>query len=111
MDVTLARVSVRRNLGASAVAMKPAAAATDPIQKLFADKVNEYAQKKKASGGKLVDATKEVEAALHEELDKVAKSYGGGDGIDMTKFPDFKFVDPKIDNVDLICDEVSCKRW
>ena len=34
-----ARVNVRRNLGASAVAMKPAAVATDPIQKLFADKV------------------------------------------------------------------------
>merc|ERR1712110_1324650 len=68
------RANLRRNFGASSVALKPAAAATDPIQRLFADKVTDY-------------ATKEVEAALQEELDKVAQSFGGGKGIDMTQFP------------------------
>ena len=38
---SFARVNLRRNIGTSYVALKPAAAvATDPIQKMFADKVN-----------------------------------------------------------------------
>ena len=36
---TFARVNIRRNFGASYALAKPAAAATDPIQKLFAEKV------------------------------------------------------------------------
>ena len=35
---TFAKVNVRRNFGASYALAKPAAAATDPIQKLFAEK-------------------------------------------------------------------------
>ena len=74
-------------------------------------KVTDYATKKKAAGGKLVDATKEVEAALQEELDKVAQSFGGGKGVDMTQFPVFNFKEPKIDTIDLICDENFCRKW
>ncbi|KAF2363709.1 ATP synthase-coupling factor 6 mitochondrial [Trinorchestia longiramus] len=51
----------------------------------------------RASGGKLVDATPQLEKQLQQELDKVAKQYGGGAGIDMTKFPSFKFEEPTID--------------
>ena len=58
----------------------------------------EYAQKKQAAGGKLVDATKETEAALQDELDKVAQSYGGGAGVDMKAFPTFQHKDPVIDS-------------
>merc|ERR1712038_1722924 len=94
---TFARVNIRRNFGASYALAKPAAAATDPIQKLFAEKTKEYGQKKAAAGGKLVDASKEVEAALQEELDKVAQSYGGGAGVDMKAFPSFQHKDPVID--------------
>ena len=57
----------------------------------------EYAQKKQASGGKLVDATKETEAALQEELDKVAGAYGGGAGVDMKAFPSLEHKDPVLD--------------
>ena len=96
---TAHRAAFSRNIGFSAVAS--AAKATDPIQQMFADKVNEYAKKKAAAGGKLVDASKEAEAALEMELEKVAKAYGGGAGIDMTKFPDFKFEDPVLDDVPL----------
>ena len=39
--VSFVRINATRNLGASYALMKPAAAATDPIQKLFADKVKE----------------------------------------------------------------------
>ena len=47
-------------------------AATDPIQQMFADKVKEYAKKKAAAGGKLPDASKETEAAIAMELEKVS---------------------------------------
>ena len=77
-------------MATSAVA---ANAPSDPIQKLFVDKIREYAQKKSSAGGKLVDATAKTEADLQTELDRVAKIYGGGAGIDMTKFPDFKWQD------------------
>lgn len=39
----------------------------------------------------MVDATPAVEKQLQQELDKVARQYGGGAGVDMTKFPAFKF--------------------
>ncbi|XP_018014572.1 ATP synthase-coupling factor 6, mitochondrial [Hyalella azteca] len=83
-----------RNYGVSAVCLQKA---VDPIQQLFVDKVREYGQKSKSSGGKLVDSTPQVEKQLQQELDKVAKQYGGGAGTDMTKFPSFKFEEPVID--------------
>ena len=48
-----------------------------------------------------VDATALTEAHLAAELDKVAKQYGGGKGIDMTKFPEFNWVEPQLDDIDL----------
>jgi hypothetical protein len=51
---TLVRYNARRHLTLSAVAMQQKVAA-DPIQQLFVEKVREYATKKKASGGKLVN--------------------------------------------------------
>lgn len=50
-------------------------------------------------GGKLVDATPDIQREMKTELDRVAKQYGGGEGVDMTKFPDFKFEEPKIDPI------------
>jgi len=44
-----------------------------------------------AAGGKLVDATPDLERELAAELEKVAKQYGGGEGVDMAQFPTFKF--------------------
>lgn len=54
-----------------------------------------------SSGAKLVDATPEIERELKAELEKVSKQYGGGAGVDMTKFPTFKFTDPTIDPINL----------
>lgn len=45
----------------------------------------------RSAGGKLVDATPAIEKQMQQELDKVARQYGGGAGIDMTKFPTFQF--------------------
>ncbi|XP_023334446.1 ATP synthase-coupling factor 6, mitochondrial [Eurytemora carolleeae] len=75
--------------------------ATDPIQALFVEKIQEYSSKKTAAGGKLVDATKQTEADLQQELDKVAKQYGGGAGVDMTSFPSFSFQDPVIEPINI----------
>ncbi|XP_053645699.1 ATP synthase-coupling factor 6, mitochondrial [Cherax quadricarinatus] len=88
------RTALCRNYGISAVLLKKT---SDPIQQLFVEKIQEYSKKSKAAGGKLVDVTPDMEKQLQHELDRVARQYGGGAGVDMTKFPTFKFEDPKID--------------
>merc|ERR1712080_583226 len=80
------RPAFRRNLATSYILAK--AAATDPVQGLFLEKIREY-------------ATKETEAALQAELDRVAKVYGGGAGIDMTKFPDMSWSDAELQSLEL----------
>ncbi|PSN49237.1 ATP synthase-coupling factor 6 [Blattella germanica] len=90
------RVLVRRNIGVCAPALQKA---TDPIQQLFVDKIKEYAKKSSSAGGKLVEPTPEIQRELQAELDKVAKQYGGGEGVDMTQFPSFKFKEPEIDSI------------
>nr|ALS04820.1 mitochondrial ATP synthase-coupling factor 6 [Pseudodiaptomus poplesia] len=75
--------------------------ASDPIQALFVEKIREYDTKKKAAGGKLVDADANSEAALQNELDKVAKQYGGGPGVDMTSFPSLSFKDPVVEPINI----------
>jgi F-type H+-transporting ATPase subunit 6 len=72
--------------------------ATDPIQKLFIDKIHDYAQKSKSTGGKLVDASPSTEKALTDELEKIARQYGAK-GPDFLKFPTFAFTDPDLEPV------------
>ena len=50
----------------------------------------------------MVDASKEQEAALQEELDKVAAQFGGGAGVDMKAFPSLNFQEPKVDNTSVL---------
>ncbi|XP_023328877.1 ATP synthase-coupling factor 6, mitochondrial-like [Eurytemora carolleeae] len=87
-----------RNLSIAAPAAQKV---TDPIQGLFVEKIREYATKKQAAGGKMVDANKATEAELQAELDKVARAYGGGAGVDMTSFPEFKFAEPVIEPINI----------
>ncbi|ETN60559.1 mitochondrial ATP synthase coupling factor 6 [Anopheles darlingi] len=97
--VSAARVmglQARRNYGVSAVLL---AKASDPIQQLFVNKLREYAQKSQSAGGKLVDASPAIERELKQEMEKLAKQYGGAQGEDMTAFPSFKFEEPKIDPI------------
>merc|ERR1712080_621567 len=93
-----AMVSSGRHLGMAAPAMT---AAADPIQQLFVNKIQEYGAKKEASGGKMVDANPTTEAQLQSELDKVAKAYGGGPGVDMTAFPVPSFKEPALDPINV----------
>nr|CAD7258614.1 unnamed protein product [Timema shepardi] len=89
-------IILKRNIGICAPALQKA---SDPIQQLFIDKVKEYRQKSSALGGKLVDTNPEIEKELASELDKLAKQYGGGEGVDMTQFPNFKFTEPQLDPI------------
>merc|ERR1712178_57862 len=86
---------LRRNFGVSAPALQAAQAKVDPIQALFLDKVREYAKKSKAAGGKLLDATPEVEKDLQGELDKLNGKYGVT-GPEFLKFPTFTFSDKSL---------------
>jgi F-type H+-transporting ATPase subunit 6 len=90
--------SLTRHIGATSVCSQKAAVATDPIQKLFIDKIHDYAQKSKSTGGKLVDASPSTEKALTDELEKIARQYGAK-GADFTKFPTFAFADPDLEPV------------
>ncbi|CAH1365159.1 hypothetical protein MTP99_001451 [Tenebrio molitor] len=86
-----------RNIGILAPCLQKA---TDPIQQLFVEKLREYKQKSEG-GTKLVEPSPDIQKELTSELDKVAKAYGGGPGVDMTQFPSIKFTDPVIDPINL----------
>uniref|UniRef100_A0A4D5R917 ATP synthase-coupling factor 6, mitochondrial n=1 Tax=Scolopendra viridis TaxID=118503 RepID=A0A4D5R917_SCOVI len=90
---------LKRNYGITAVMLQKTP--TDPIQKLFVDKIREYTQKSKAVGGKMVEATPEAEKALKDELEKIERQFGGGPGVDLTQFPTFTFKDPVIDPINM----------
>ena len=51
------------------------------------------------AGGQLVAASPELQKEMKNELDRVRRVYGGGEGVDMTQFPTFKFPEPKIDPI------------
>ncbi|XP_041373294.1 ATP synthase-coupling factor 6, mitochondrial-like [Gigantopelta aegis] len=81
----------QRNIGVSAAAAQKMN--LDPIQQLFVEKIRDYANKSKSIGGKLVDATPDVENILRDQLDKVNRVYAVKEGQDMTAFPTFNFSD------------------
>ena len=53
----------------------------------------------RSAGGKLVDASPELQKEMKNELDRVRRVYGGGEGTDMSQFPTFDFPEPKIDPI------------
>ncbi|KAM4710712.1 ATP synthase peripheral stalk subunit F6, mitochondrial [Anableps anableps] len=85
-------LTLRRNIGISAVVFNKAKE-LDPVQKLFLDKIRDYSNKSKTAGG-IVDAGPAYQKNMSEEVAKLQRLYGGGD---LTKFPDFKFPEPKLD--------------
>lgn len=73
------------------------ATATDPIQKLFLDKIREYKQKSASTPDGLVDADDGVRKALAEDGERVKRTYGIKDGEEgrlNTKFTDEMKFDP-----------------
>ncbi|XP_052354953.1 ATP synthase-coupling factor 6, mitochondrial isoform X1 [Oncorhynchus keta] len=88
-------LTLRRNFGLSAVLFNRAKD-LDPIQKLFLDKIRDYSTKSKAAAGGIVDAGPSYEKGVSEEITKLQRLYGTGD---LTKFPDFKFTEPQLQEV------------
>ena len=76
----------RRSIGMTAVLAKNN---TDPIQKLFVEKLQEYKKKSKASGGELVDFTPEKKARVEVERQQIKNRFGEGN---LEEFPKFDFV-------------------
>lgn len=77
---------------------------TDRSQSKIAKPLGSFDLKEKSivffhRDGGFVDPTPQSQNELKTELERVAKQYGGGSGVDMTKFPDFKFEDPLLDPV------------
>ncbi|XP_032362228.1 ATP synthase peripheral stalk subunit F6, mitochondrial [Etheostoma spectabile] len=87
-------LTLRRNIGISAVLFNRAKE-LDPIQKLFLDKIKDYNAKSKISGG-IVEGGASYQKNVSEEVTKLQRLYGGGD---LAKFPDFKFPEPKLEEV------------
>ncbi|XP_051982457.1 ATP synthase-coupling factor 6, mitochondrial-like [Xyrauchen texanus] len=87
-------VTLRRNIGLSAVVFNKAKD-LDPVQKLFLDKIREYNTKSKSAGG-VVNAGPAYQKNLTEEMSKLQRLYGGGD---LTQFPQFRFPEPKLEEV------------
>ncbi|KAG9349682.1 hypothetical protein AGOR_G00064540 [Albula goreensis] len=85
-------LTLRRNVGLSAVAFVRVKD-LDPVQKLFLDKIRDYNSKSAASGG-VVDGGPAYQKKVSEEVSRLQRLYGDGD---LTKFPAFKFPDPKLD--------------
>ena len=84
------RVAVaRRHLGASSVTLADANEPTDPIQRLFLSKLNEYREKASVLGeGELVEPTSEIEEQRQFDMGNLTKRYGGDN---MEEFPTFSF--------------------
>jgi len=85
-------VIARRQIGVSSYTLQRAQSSnsgTDPIQKLFLDKIREYKTKsKKLDEGKLLDVTPEFEKQMSKEIDALNRRYGSGN---MEEFPKFDF--------------------
>lgn len=85
-------VHLRRNIGLSAIVFNKTKE-LDPVQKLFLDKIREYNTKSKQAGGP-VDAGPDFQKDMNESLARLQRAYGEGD---LTKFPEFKFEEPKFE--------------
>ncbi|KAL1128813.1 hypothetical protein AAG570_013347 [Ranatra chinensis] len=77
------------------------AQALDPVQKLFVEKIREYAEKQKNSGNRIVDPTPETEKETEIQMRYLNAKFGNVNYEMMSKFPEFNFTDPKLDPIDV----------
>ena len=68
----------------------------DPIQELFLTSIRAY-----STAGGLANADAATKAEVATELNRVAKQFGGAEGEDMTKFPEFNFADSEVDSINV----------
>ncbi|CAK9296449.1 unnamed protein product [Gordionus sp. m RMFG-2023] len=75
---------------------------SDPIQRLFLEKIREYTQNKQKSSKMLYDASPELEKRISDALTKLTNLYSQGQkDKDLDKFPEFTFEDPKLELIDM----------
>lgn len=73
----------------------------DSIQKLFVDKIRDYAAKSKTAPSNLVDSNPELLKKLKEDMDRVANAYGIKDEANIANL-NMKFEDTiKLDPINL----------
>ncbi|XP_069394803.1 A-kinase anchor protein 200-like isoform X2 [Paralichthys olivaceus] len=65
----------------------------DPVQRLFLEKIREYNNLRRSSGGP-VAVDSDYERHLSEETAKLQRLHGGGD---LSSFPQFTFTEPEMD--------------
>ncbi|TKS85965.1 ATP synthase-coupling factor 6, mitochondrial [Collichthys lucidus] len=65
----------------------------DPVQRLFLEKIKEYDNMHRLSGG-LLETEPDYVKYLSEETVKLQRLYGGGD---LSSFPEFTFTEPEMD--------------
>ena len=87
----VARIDVQRNSATTYVAANEAA--TDPVQGLFVEKIREYATRRPLVESLLMLQKKQMQIS--------PQNYGGGKCVDMSKFPNFKWAEPAVENPDL----------
>merc|ERR1712212_752035 len=81
---------VRRNIGASSVVLSKLEEATDPVQKLFLTKLNEYNEKLAGlEEGELYDVSAEIVEEKNFMLGNIEKRYGTE--AEMTEPPKFSW--------------------
>jgi len=81
---------VRRNISATSVLMNEKV--SDPIQKLFLDKIREYKGK---FDTKTFDPS--IDKGYKNDIEKIGRQYNIAPNEDPTKFPTIKFDEPKVD--------------
>jgi len=95
---------VRRQLTSSTEQVRmfaAAATASDPIQKLFLDKIREYGQKSKSAPLGLVDADAKTQQALKEDLERLKRIYEIKDGEEGKVTATFSDANLKIDPINM----------
>lgn len=80
------KVDCRRKIGMAAVLLSDKS--SDPIQKLFAEKLKDYKKKSSSTGGGLVDMTPEMKTKIDGEMLQIRKRFGEGN---LEEFPKFDF--------------------
>jgi F-type H+-transporting ATPase subunit 6 len=73
--------------------------ATDPIQKLFLDKLKEYNQKAGSTKDGLVDADEKTRKGLSDEMERVKRNYEVKDGEEGKITVSFNDANFKLDSI------------
>lgn len=75
--------------------------ASDPIQKLFLEKIEEYNKKSKTAPDGLVDADAKVQAAMKDELTRIRNNFGIKENEEDKITCKFSDADFKVDPIDM----------